>query len=743
LQADPELAGEVAECLQGLQAMEELREALGSAGGRLPLGPQQLGDFKLLREVGRGGMGVVYEARQVRLGRRVALKMLKAGDLAGPEERRRFLAEARAVACLQHPHIVQVFEVGELAVGAGPPCPYIALEFVDGSSLEAVLAQAPLPAPQVARLGEPLARAVHHAHTQGIVHRDLKPANILLHKQSDPQMTQMAQINAEDKTKPLLSSPSVPSVSSVDRFLPKITDFGLAKRLDGLPGQTRSGAIVGTPSYMAPEQASGKGKEVGPAADVYALGAILYECLTGRPPFKAATLLDTLAQVVAEEPVPPRRLQPKVPRDLETIVLKCLHKEPGRRYASALALAEDLRRWSSGEPIEARPAGRLERLGRWCRHNPAATLVVGTAAALLLAVTVTALSVARARAARLQEEALQGNLYAAQGVASTVLWHLEQLSGPVVKTAEDPRLRALLEKGDGPGLQRFFEEVHRTYAAPGGGYVQGDGEPSFQSWHVLDRDGKLLADSGPNQDVLGWNFSGRDYFQGALRHRGERGRSSVHISRVYHSRNDNLSKFAITAPVHGPRGPGGPVRGVVAATFTTTATLGSLRLNDARRTAVLVGRRDTSPFNAPAAVDAPAEYLVLLHPLYHRGEEAVAAPAARLRAIHQPSPGDVFRLPEPGLPPGQAVDAAYQDPLLARRGSPGNRWLAGFAPVGNTEFVVIVQQRADEVLEPDRDLVRDLVLWGGVAPLGTVLLLALGWYGVRQVRGRSEPATKV
>jgi hypothetical protein len=297
--------------------------------------------YDILRELGRGGMGVVYQARHLGLNRLVALKMILAGGHAGPDELARFRGEAEAVARLKHANVVQVYDVGE----AGG-LPYFSLEFVEGGSLDKKLAGTPLPPTEAAALVETLARAIAAAHAAGLVHRDLKPANVLL---------------TSDGT-------------------PKVTDFGLAKRLD-TAGQTASGAVMGTPSYMAPEQAGGKSKETGPACDVYALGAILYECLTGRPPFKGPTPLDTIMQVVADEPVPPARLQSQTPRDLETICLKCLRKEPAKRYASAAALADDLRRFAEGRPIAARPVGRVERAAKWVRRNP---VLAGMAAVVVL-----------------------------------------------------------------------------------------------------------------------------------------------------------------------------------------------------------------------------------------------------------------------------------------------------------------------------------------------------------------------
>jgi WD40 repeat protein len=305
--------------------------------------------YEILGVLGKGGMGVVYRARQQGLGRVVALKMILHADHAGAGQRQRFRTEAEAIARLQHPHIVQVFEVGE-----HKGTPYFSLEFCAGGSLADRLRATPLPPREAAALLETLARAMQTAHAAGVVHRDLKPANVLL---------------AADGA-------------------PKVTDFGLAKKLDDASGQTHTGQVLGTPSYMAPEQAVGQGRLIGPAADVYALGAILYDCLTGRPPFRAATAVDTLMQVVAEEPPSPRRLNPGMPRDLETICLKCLQKAPGKRYASAEELAEDLRRFREGEPVRARPVGALERGWRWCRRNPASAASAFAAAASLLAAAV-------------------------------------------------------------------------------------------------------------------------------------------------------------------------------------------------------------------------------------------------------------------------------------------------------------------------------------------------------------------
>jgi serine/threonine-protein kinase len=330
--------------------------------------------YEIVGELGRGGMGVVYKARQVGLNRTVALKMILAGGHASAGDLDRFRTEAEAVARLLHPNIVQVYETGTHA-----GLPYFSLEFCPGGSLDRKLDGTPWEPAPAAALVETLSRAIQHAHEHGIVHRDLKPANVLL---------------AADGT-------------------PKITDFGLAKRLDSTQARTQAGAILGTPSYMAPEQA-GTAEAVGPPADTYALGAVLYQLLTGRPPFKAAADFDTIMQVVEQEPVPPTRLNPKTPRDLETICLKCLAKEPARRYVRSEALAEDLRRFQANEPIVARPAGRLERGWRWCRRNPA---LAGSLAAIALALVLGA-AVSTAFGVRANRNAERADREASAAVAA-------------------------------------------------------------------------------------------------------------------------------------------------------------------------------------------------------------------------------------------------------------------------------------------------------------------------------------
>jgi serine/threonine-protein kinase len=373
--------------------------------------------YEVQEVLGRGGMGVVYKARHRRLNRAVALKMLLAGPYARPEELERFLREAEAVAGLRHPNIVQVYDVGDL-----DGRPYFTMEYVEGGSLAQKLAGAPQSSDQAAPMVTALAEAIQVAHQCGIVHRDLKPANILL---------------TADGT-------------------PKVTDFGLARRLECGAGLTQTGVPVGTPSYMAPEQGRGSGDAIGPAVDVYALGAILYELLTGRPPFRAETAAATLQQVLTEEPVPPSRLNPQVPRDLETICLKCLHKEATRRYASARELADDLGRFQEGKPIRARPLGVAERAVKWARRRPAAALLVAALLVLFGAAVGAALWVRQQEAVKTQREgqareAIETALERTNDLRRAEKWPeaLQVLAGASTRLAE----------ADSPPLARQLEQA--------------------------------------------------------------------------------------------------------------------------------------------------------------------------------------------------------------------------------------------------------------------------------------------
>ncbi len=333
------------------------------------------GDYELQEELGRGGMGIVFRARQVSLNRTVAVKMILSGGLAKEEQIKRFHAEAEAAAALEHPGIVPVYEVDE-----HDGCHYFSMGFVEGQSLAERLHDGPLPTVIAARLIHSIAEAVAYAHEQGIIHRDLKPHNVLLDRKGDP----------------------------------KITDFGLAKRISEASDLTETGQLLGTPSYMPPEQASGRHEEIGPAADVYSLGAILYAMLIGHPPFQAANRDDILFQVKFKEPLAPRTLNPRIPRDLETICLKCLEKNASRRYPMARLLADEVGRYLRGETIHARPVGRVAKTGRWCRRNPLAAMLIGLVAIVATVSPVVAVNYARLaeRETRAREDETRARLEA-------------------------------------------------------------------------------------------------------------------------------------------------------------------------------------------------------------------------------------------------------------------------------------------------------------------------------------------
>jgi tetratricopeptide (TPR) repeat protein/tRNA A-37 threonylcarbamoyl transferase component Bud32 len=428
-QACPELLTRVRDRLRRFRALESQVDALfpTSGGAHTPpeqpdARPPQIPGYEFQAMLGRGGMGIVYKARHLRLNRTVALKMMLAGAYAGANDRARFQREAEAVASLGNANIVQVYDVGE-----HDGCPYFTMELLEGGSLAQSLAGTPQPSPRAAELLITLAEAVHVAHQAGIVHRDLKPANILL--------------TADGR--------------------PKVADFGLARHFDGETALTTSGARIGTPSYMAPEQVLGKGDAIGPAADVYALGALLYEMLTGRPPFRAETATETERQVIADDPVSPARLNPKVPHDLETICLKCLHKDPSRRYADARALAEDLRRFVEGRPIQARRISPLEQVWCWCRRNPAGAGLAVTVLVLIGLSTGGALWIQRQQLERRMETQLRQER--ARSAIERVLAHQEDLRER--GRWDDAKLElamaaARLDDGGSDELKRRLDRAH-------------------------------------------------------------------------------------------------------------------------------------------------------------------------------------------------------------------------------------------------------------------------------------------
>jgi outer membrane protein assembly factor BamB/tRNA A-37 threonylcarbamoyl transferase component Bud32 len=408
---------------QATRAPERPDRPQPAAGERLPY----FGDYELIAEIARGGMGVVYKARQVSLNRLVALKMILAGQLAGEKEVQRFYAEAQIAANLQHPHIVAVHEVGE---HEGQH--YFSMDLVEGPSLAELIRDNTLEPKRAARYIKVVADAIQYAHEQGKLHRDLKPSNIL--------------------------------IDALDR--PRVTDFGLARRTEVDARLTASGTVLGTPSYLPPEQASGQRGRIGPHSDVYSLGAMLYELVTGRPPFRAATPIDTILQVLSTPPLAPRLLNPKIDRNLETILLKCLAKEPAERYATARDLAEDLQSYFDGRPIKARRPGRVERAGRWLRrHRRALNLTAATAA-------VTALIVA-------------GGFLAWQASRSKSV--AEPVGHMMLTTAGEPLIAEAVDDEDKALAKRFTVPTAEAQTVPPGCYrfrftARGHCSETYRTW---------------------------------------------------------------------------------------------------------------------------------------------------------------------------------------------------------------------------------------------------------------------
>jgi Protein kinase domain/WD domain, G-beta repeat len=460
-------AGLCPRCLMGmaLELSAEPSESLPAewlaADAAIPESDRSFGDYELLGRVARGGMGVIYKARQICLNRIVAVKMMLPGLLVSEAEASRFQNEAEVIANLRHPNIVAVHEVG-----AHDGQRYFSMDYVEGQSLAAVVRDHPLPARTAARYVKVIAEAIHYAHQQGILHRDLKPSNVLLDKAGNP----------------------------------RITDFGLAKRLASDSRLTATGTVLGTPSYMPPEQADGKSRRLGPAGDVYSIGAILYELLTGRPPFQAATPLDTVLLVINTEPIAPRMLNPKLSRDLETICLKCLEKDPRWRYQSAQELADDLDRYLKREPIKARRINLLNRGWRWLRRNPWQTTA---AAALILAILMTSLwAIGWRRMKAMTEQRPWQSLY-----EQVWLGRVASDRAPWLKaTAEAP----LTKSPDGRLLASSGED-HRTIrlleVSTGRELAQWEAHQVGVTALAFSPDGRTLASGGADGTMKLWGLS--------------------------------------------------------------------------------------------------------------------------------------------------------------------------------------------------------------------------------------------
>lgn len=643
---------------------------------------QYLGDYELLEEIAHGGMGVVYKARQRSLGRIVAIKMIRRGDLATAGEIQRFRNEAEAIASLQHQHIVAIHEVGEHNGQY-----YFSMNFVEGGNLSHLVRENPLPARDAVAIVKQAAEAVQYAHERGVLHRDIKPSNILIDSNGDVQ----------------------------------ITDFGLAKRVENDSKLTQTGQVLGTPSYMPPEQAAGDRALMGIASDVYSLGAVFYELLTARPPFAASTPIETIRQVLEQEPVSPRLLNRGIPKDLETICLKCLEKSPALRYQTSRELADELDRFSQGIPIQARPISFMARTWRWCRRNPVAAELIVAAAMLLIFMTLESLWIAKQREKLLIEEVQRHNRSAARWVARLVEMELNVWRQTVLQAAGElsstPSLLDNLQQGDlspkemkqlieqndpDKKLEGLCAKWHADTAARFPGV--------FTSWYVFNKEGTLVG-LWPHEatDPTGKFYSGREYVN---HHLAMPQKEDAHVSLVFLSENDHIFKYAISAPLFDDDN---TFQGVVAGSIAVSPTLGKHQLSEERQRVVVIGRGDLNPARVDDETVAQThKFPILVHDEYKPGQEPVEFSNDKLW-LSSPATSDDY----------------YVDPIY------GGRWLAAFEPVENTEFRVGVQQQYTVAIPPVLSLARGLVFWLGAAlTLGLLLIASASYCWNRRIQTR-------
>jgi len=651
-----ELEGLCARCLSAaLEQVEAFAEepVLGEDGK-----PRRAGKYELVEQIGRGGMGVVFRAWDPELGRFVALKMIAEAELDTEVQVHALKAEARIAASLDHPHIVPVYEVGKHEERY-----YFAMKLMERGSLEDAREHYQgLPPRKVAELVETIARAVYSGHQHGILHRDLKPSNVLL--------------DADE--------------------VPHVADFGIARALDTEAGGTQLDR-AGTLEYMAPEQAFPSGKPLTVAADVYSLGVILYELLTGQRPFKADSEDALLEQVLSAPPQPPRELKRHIPRDLEAICLRCLEKEPTRRYRSAAELADELKRYRRFEPVLARPRRMSWRAWLGCLRYPLAAATLAT----LLVGLLLGWHFERDQEDELRGGALGFNVYAARYAAGAVLSQLLLYSHDVEHAAQERALVDALQAGDVTALQSFCRERFKYDEGPRAG--SGFSGVCF----ILDTTGRIVACWPPEvaPAIVGNDYHWRDYFQGAERLATQHKRAT-YVSRAYKAEADHLYAFALAAPVYAADD---TWAGVLALSVRTNSTLGALRFNDpsyANRTATLVGLADRMRGQPePPGKDV---YAVIAHDQLRRGMPATLGlnTARQLaRALPEPAPHGEPQLEVTDT--GGQVLAGYQDPVSDEPGT----WLAAFAPVGRTGFAVIVQSRENVVLQANEHLTRRPPWW--------------------------------
>lgn len=649
-----------------------------------PQDSKEFGEYLLLEKIDRGGMGVVYKAKHKRTGRIEALKMILNGELASAEDVYRFHIEAQSASSLDHPNIVPIYQVGEFEGRH-----YFTMKWMRGGNLAHQIDRFRGDSRGAAEFIETIALAVHYGHDHGILHRDLKPANILL----------------DEKGKPY------------------VADFGLAKRLDHHGEKhTHSGFLTGTPAYMASEQADGKGKAPTRAVDVYGLGVILFELLTGKTPFDGAHAGEIIQQVLHRQPPNPRSFDPRIDADLATICVRCLQKHPEDRYHSAIELARDLRRYLNGEPIET--DGPFKRAWLWCKRRPLLAALIVECVLLLVVATLAVFSGAAAQEKDRREEVLRANEYAARWVAGTVLFKLNSYHDIVAKAAQDfpPELFASLPRKEvhiGDAMEGYCKDLVHRYGSSGG-------RLQFHSFFLLGADGLARArwpvpdyPSEYASDYLGKDYVWRDYFKGAWKLAEARSRAA-YISRTIFSEASKTRRFAISAPIYNDKNE--PI-GVIVAMTDTGATLGTLALedpSDKRHIAMVVAPRDNERETRDEPL--PDDHVILVHDSLAAGKTAFlknnisVRQAITLADTSNPNRGlSQLLLADPNA---VAFDESFCDPVMdgpcedASGKTKAGRWLAGFAPIGNTGFVAIVETPRETAAQPIQTLIRRLLLWG-------------------------------
>lgn len=646
-------------------------------------GGTRFGDYELVEEIGRGAQAVVFRARHAGIRRTVALKLMVGGDLATEPEVRRFRFGAEAAANLDHPNIVPVFHVGEC-----DGRPFFTMRLLEGGNLKDSLPSFRHSPAAAALLMAKVARAVQHAHDRGVLHRDLKPANIVLDEKGEPY----------------------------------VVDFGLALSLEDRASTSTSADGRGTLDYMAPEQAIGRSRDLTVAADVYALGAILYELLTGRVPFEGATVAEVFEKMAKAEPVrPPSAVDPAIDQGLSLVCAKCLEREPERRYRSAEALAIDLERWRNLEPLSVAPAGLVERALHWCRRQPVmATVFAGTFVVLSVA-SVVGWSVAQGQQAALRREVLEVNKYAAHAIASRVLLELRDLSERLIGCASDPRVAARIADSAKGSATEATDVLLRECGA----------ESQFDSVTLFDVRGIAIARAPvPPYDYVGKDFSFRDYFIGAKR-LGEAGDRGTYAGKALWSEADGQLKLSLSAPVLDSQN---RWVGVVNATIGSDSSLGSLRMRDSgRQLAVLAGPRDRER-NEPLAQQT--SYMVLVHDkLAHGRAVPIEGPRLDELSTMKPAGNDAHGQFHAYGPERTLSDDRHVDPVQGFEG----RWLAGFAPVGDTGYVVIVQTGYDTAMRvPERAFFRVVGWCAAVLAAGAAIVFSIA--RVLAVRRRARRA---